>query len=453
MNRPVGIPLTQHIQTRVWPKVSGYIPRRKTPRPVPWNYNKDDVLFRLSEDQIGEIALNRQESGNFLNAENIRAMNDRLWGWRLNRNVTMAIIHANDSFEEGVGLWKPKNPPTSDSASEMSNQIEAKYRVKALVPLTAAAPEQKIFCSGVSPVDIAENRTNFSVLKETFANAYACSHLLASFSKHSIVLLDGHASGTGASIFLQSQFVVASDSASIEWPEASYGLIPAGGASFLLSKMPRQPALGKYLGMTGKKLEGADVFHAGLSRYFVDSKHFSGLKDELMQQRQKFPLLDSLLREKTNASVIAPFSLQEYTQAIEEAFSANSLEEIYANLERLSTEHHSLKVRQWSEECREKLKSSSQTSLAIFLRLFSLPNASIVNSFQMEFKVVNNLLRHLELFDGISAKFVRNEPLENPTFDGVDSFFERPKLFVPLTFHALYDFTEYPLIAERLFKS
>ena len=81
--------------------------------------------------------------------------------------------------------------------------------------------------------------------------------MLASTPRQLVVLMDGHACGIGASIFLNAPYVVCTESSSVEFPESAYGFIPSAGSIFFLSKLYHN--LGQYLAYTGIKLSGADL--------------------------------------------------------------------------------------------------------------------------------------------------------------------------------------------------
>lgn len=50
-------------------------------------------------------------------------------------------------------------------------------------------------------------------------------------------------------------------------PETALGLFPDVGATYFLSHLKNE--LGLFLGLTGYKLRGADVYHSGLVSHYV----------------------------------------------------------------------------------------------------------------------------------------------------------------------------------------
>lgn len=50
-------------------------------------------------------------------------------------------------------------------------------------------------------------------------------------------------------------------------PETALGLFPDVGGTYFLSRL--KDGLGFFLGLTGYKLRGADVYHAGLASHYV----------------------------------------------------------------------------------------------------------------------------------------------------------------------------------------
>jgi enoyl-CoA hydratase/carnithine racemase len=63
-------------------------------------------------------------------------------------------------------------------------------------------------------------------------------------------------------------------------PETRIGLFPDVGASHFLNRLP--PGLGLFLGLTGYRLKGQDVYRAGLATHFVPSQRLSALQSALV---------------------------------------------------------------------------------------------------------------------------------------------------------------------------
>lgn len=90
------------------------------------------------------------------------------------------------------------------------------------------------------------------------AEAARLSHTLASYTKPLVSVVQGAALGAGAAVALSGSTVYATPSSVIGFPEATRGLVPHGGASYHLSRLP--DGLGMYLALTGASVQGIDAY-------------------------------------------------------------------------------------------------------------------------------------------------------------------------------------------------
>lgn len=116
-------------------------------------------------------------------------------------------------------------------------------------------------------------------------------------------------------------------------PETALGLFPDVGGSYFLPRLPGK--LGMFLALTGYRLKGADVYHAGLATNYIDSKSVHELEEEL----KKLPKeacdnknVSKVITQFEPAS-LPEFSLTPYLDVINKTFDANSVEDIIKKLE------------------------------------------------------------------------------------------------------------------------
>lgn len=201
------------------------------------------------------VQLNDGDAGNFLRHDNLREINNRLWGWRKAKTITTILVTATDAFVKGKNLYVP---PPSKAASPPPIDADAfKFTSTPVVSVTSRSARQKAWCSGWHVMDIYRSRRDFATQLAYLRTAYAGSHLVCTFDKSLVVIVDGFCAGSGVFAFAGAPFVVTTNEASCEFPEASYVFVPAGGAHFHLSKLRR--GLGKYLACSGARISGADL--------------------------------------------------------------------------------------------------------------------------------------------------------------------------------------------------
>ena len=68
-------------------------------------------------------------------------------------------------------------------------------------------------------------------------------------------------------------------------PESLIGLFPDGGGThFLPLKNKISPALGLYLGLTGKTIRGKNVLNMGYANYYIKQENVELVKSELINK-------------------------------------------------------------------------------------------------------------------------------------------------------------------------
>jgi enoyl-CoA hydratase/carnithine racemase len=107
-------------------------------------------------------------------------------------------------------------------------------------------------------------------LTQFFNDEYVLDQLIASLPATSphVALLNGITMGGGVGLSVHGRYRVATDATVFAMPETAIGFFcDVGGSQFL----PRLPAtnFGMFLALTGTRLKGADVFHAGVATHYV----------------------------------------------------------------------------------------------------------------------------------------------------------------------------------------
>uniref|UniRef100_M1CFJ1 3-hydroxyisobutyryl-CoA hydrolase n=1 Tax=Solanum tuberosum TaxID=4113 RepID=M1CFJ1_SOLTU len=92
---------------------------------------------------------------------------------------------------------------------------------------------------------------------------------MATYSKTQVSILDGIVMGGGAGASIHGRFRVATEKSVFAMPETDLGHFPDVGASYFLSRLPG--FFGEYAGLTGSRLDGAEMLACGLATHFVSS--------------------------------------------------------------------------------------------------------------------------------------------------------------------------------------
>ncbi|KAF6155532.1 hypothetical protein GIB67_017887 [Kingdonia uniflora] len=146
-------------------------------------------------------------------------------------------------------------------------------------------------------------------------------------------------------------------------PETALGLFPDVGASHFLSKLPG--FFGEYVGLTGARLDGAEMLACGLATHFVHSKNLSFLEEAFLSiDSTDETIVSNVIDKFADITSVMPESPYRSLDIINKCFSKNTVEEILSSLE---NEYIGKEVK-WISAAIRSLKTASPLGLKIFLR-------------------------------------------------------------------------------------
>ncbi|KAJ0514789.1 putative 3-hydroxyisobutyryl-CoA hydrolase [Helianthus annuus] len=148
------------------------------------------------------------------------------------------------------------------------------YEDDPTVKLVILKANGKVFCCGG---DLASGYTYVQLGHWSFGASYyrkefCLDYLLATYKKPLLAILDGSVIGGGVGISIHSTFRIVTENTIFAMPEVLIGAFPDVGASYFLSRLPG--FFGEYVGLTGARLNGAEMLVFGLGTHFVPSKVF-----------------------------------------------------------------------------------------------------------------------------------------------------------------------------------
>ncbi|KAK7859528.1 3-hydroxyisobutyryl-coa hydrolase 1 [Quercus suber] len=146
-------------------------------------------------------------------------------------------------------------------------------------------------------------------------------------------------------------------------PETALGLFPDVGASYYLSRLPG--FFGEYVGLTGARLDGAEMLACGLATHFVPSERLSLLEEALCKVDSSDPaIISAVIDEYSQQPYMKEQSAYYRLNVIDRCFSRRTVEEIISSLEKETLN----KKDDWISATLQSLKGASPTSLKISLR-------------------------------------------------------------------------------------
>ncbi|MGH7041122.1 MAG: enoyl-CoA hydratase/isomerase family protein, partial [Acetobacteraceae bacterium] len=185
--------------------------------------NEPSVIARR-DGRAGRLLLNRPKALNALDLPMIRAIAAALDAWRDDPHIHLVLI-------EGVG--------------------------------------DRAFCAGGDIRALRQHQIDGerAPIDAFFAEEYALNRAIAEYPKPYVALIGGICMGGGIGVSVHAPYRVASEQAMFAMPETAIGFFPDIGASFFLPRLPGR--LGRYLGLAGARIAGADAVHAGLATHFT----------------------------------------------------------------------------------------------------------------------------------------------------------------------------------------
>ncbi|CAN7061036.1 unnamed protein product [Brassica rapa subsp. trilocularis] len=255
-------------------------------------------------------------------------------------------------------------------------QLFLAYEVDPTVKLVILKGQGRAFCAGgdVSAVvrDIRLGKWRRSA--DFMSLEYTLNYVMATYCKAQISILNGIVMGGGAGVCVHGRFRIATENTVFAMPETALGLFPDVGASYFLSRL--SGFFGEYVGLTGARLNGAEMLACGLATHFVPSTRLTALQADLCNVGSSDPvtfastILDAYTqhthpeRQSAFFSYLAIYFSLCRLDVINRCFSRRTIEEIMSTLEIEATH----KPDDWISATIGALKKASPASLKITLR-------------------------------------------------------------------------------------
>ena len=284
-----------------------------------------------------------------------------------------------------------------------------------------AGAGEKAFCAGGDIRAVTEaGRAGEPLAQEFFRQEYQLNHAISAFPKPYVAIIDGITMGGGVGLSVHSPFRVATERTLFAMPETFIGLFPDVGGSFFLPQLPDR--LGLFFSLTGHRLKGRDVYHAGIATHFVSTAALPILREKMADLCPQLltldlsgrlelvrQLLDSLHSESELESA-QPFSLESHRALIDSAFSQGTVEGIIAALQAEGGE--------WGAKQAAILGKMSPTSLKITHRqlIEGAKLDSLAECLKMEYRMSQWCMRGHDFYEGVRAVLVDrdNQPVWSP---------------------------------------
>jgi enoyl-CoA hydratase len=350
----------------------------------------DDVLISIDQ-RIGRIRLNRPKAIHALTTQMCEAISAALLKWRTDDHVEGVVIdHA-----EGRG-----------------------------------------FCAGGDVVMLARSgNEDAEDAKHFFFAEYRLNHLLFTYPKPTVAIMDGITMGGGVGISLPCDFRIATQNTRFAMPETGIGLFPDVGGGWYLPRLPGR--VGEFLALTGARLDGAECHYLGLATHYVDQAALSDMIERISSAPSRMQgSIGGVVATPPEAKIAGNLP------QIARCFASDRLEDVIAALETDGSD--------WAKTERATLGTKSPLSCKVSLRLMAegAKRADFTEEMRAEYALASRVVRTHDFREGVRALLIDkdNSPQWDPAAPDAVTDEMLDVLFAPLHGHEAW--TPFPETQE-----
>jgi enoyl-CoA hydratase len=269
------------------------------------------------------------------------------------------------------------------------------------------------FCAGGDIRMLADSGAgDGSQARAFFHLEYQLNHLLMTYPKPVVALMDGVVMGGGVGIALPARYRVATERTVFAMPETGIGLFPDVGGGWHLPRLAGQT--GYWLALTGARIKAADCLALGLATHYVESAGLEALKAELLTAKGP-DRIDHCLA--AHASDAGPSPLEPYRTILDHCFSAPTVEAVMERLARDDSD--------WAKAQLSSLQTKSPQTLKVALRQLQTGAGltDFATNMVMEYRIGARVVQRHDFLEGVRAVIIDkdNQPHWSPaTLEAVD---------------------------------
>ncbi len=264
--------------------------------------------------------------------------------------------------------------------------------------------EGRGFCSGGDINLLRDSALNDGGTsgRRFFYEEYQLNHLLMTYPKPVIAMMDGITMGGGVGISQPAKFRVATENTRFAMPETGIGLFPDVGGGWHLSRLPGR--LGQFLALTGARLDGAECLWSGLATHYLPAEAVAAAKARIIHGHDPAQVLAAL------SETPPPAKIEANAAQIARHFASDRYEDILASLAADDGE--------WAAKELATLGTKSPQTCKVALRQLhdSLSCADFAENMGLEYRIASRVLTRPDFAEGVRALIVdkTNDPKWNP---------------------------------------
>jgi enoyl-CoA hydratase len=296
-------------------------------------------------------------------------------------------------------LNRPKalNALTLGMCELMTARLRAWAKDDAVRAVVIRGAGEKAFCAGGDVVRLYEDgKAGRPYPFRFWSTEYRFNTLIKRYPKPYIALVDGIVMGGGVGVSVHGGYRVATDRTMFAMPETGIGLFPDVGGGYFLPRLPG--AAGMYLGLTGRRLRGADCVALGLAEALVPHGRLVDLEARLAADATgDIDEISYIVGQFADPVIDAPISGDRALFA--RHFARGSVEAI---LESLAGD-----ADPWAAEQQKILAGKSPTALKVtFRQIREGASLSFEECMKMEWRIANRCAAGHDFYEGVRALLI-----------------------------------------------
>lgn len=249
----------------------------------------------------------------------------------------------------------------------------------------------RAFCAGGDVVTAYHaGRAGTEGWERFFATEYRMNAAIATFPKPYIALMDGVTMGGGVGVSIHGRYRIATERTLWAMPETGIGMVPDVGSTAVLGRMG---PLGRFLALTGARLDGAETLAAGVATHYAPSRRLDSLLDALARGEAVLDAIGLAVDEPGTAR------LDGNRAAIDRLFAGTTVDAILAALDADGGE--------WAAKEAATVRRMSPTACVLAMELLRRgAEGNVRDALTNEYRVVRQLKLGHDFYEGVRAQLI-----------------------------------------------
>jgi enoyl-CoA hydratase/carnithine racemase len=323
------------------------------------------------------------------------------------------------------------NSLTLDMVRAMTIALRAWRDDARIQAVLVKASSERAYCAGgdirfFHQKGTASATGGAALIEDFFTEEYALNHLVHTYPKPYIALMDGVVMGGGMGIAQagpSARIRIVTERTKMAMPETGIGLFPDVGGGWFLSRAPGQ--LGAYLGVTGEVIGAADAIHADLADAFVPGAELAALQEAIAGAADARAAIRAFVARFAAQADPAQSRLAAQRAAIDRHFAFDSVADIKNSLATDDSE--------FAQKTLATMNKRSPLMMCVTLQqIRRAASMNIADCLRMERTMVRRCFENGEVIEGVRALAIDKDhspkwqpaTLAEVTTAMVDGFFD-----------------------------